>query len=139
MSEQRVWQGRPSHWLNFKVYFWCVLFSWLLVPLLILIGRWIALKSTRYELTTERLKVYQGVFSRETNELELYRVKDYRLQQPFLLRMVGRSTLELTTNDESSPVVRLAAVPNGQQLREQVRNLVEARRRIRQVRDVDVY
>ena len=139
MSEQRVWTGRPSHWLNFKIYFWCVLAGWLVLPLLLLVWKWIALKSTRYELTTERLKVHAGVFNRETNELELYRVKDYRLEQPFLLRMVGRSTLVLSTNDESSPVVRLAAIAKGQDLRETVRNLVETRRRNRQVRDVEVY
>ena len=42
----------------------------------------IDLKSLKWILTTERLVVSFGVFSRRTDNLELYRVKDLILKQP---------------------------------------------------------
>ncbi len=38
------------------------------------------------------------------NELELYRVKDIVLNEPFLLRLVGLSNIVLVTSDRSTPV-----------------------------------
>ena len=47
----------------------------------------ILVKSIRYEITSERIKITSGIFSKQTSALELYRVKDYTLEAPFFYRL----------------------------------------------------
>jgi hypothetical protein len=70
--------------------------------------------------------------------LELYRVRDYRLEQPFLLRLFSLSILTLTTSDKTHPIVVLRAIPRGEELREQMRTYVEEARMRRGVREIDL-
>jgi uncharacterized membrane protein YdbT with pleckstrin-like domain len=95
-------------------------------------------KNTKYELTTERLRMRHGVFSKHTDELELYRVRDYKLQQPFFLRIFSLGNIVLQTSDKSHPHVVLTAIPNGEDLREQLRTYVEECRTRKGVRELDV-
>ena len=90
-NEEIVWSGSPSQVLNLPTFIVCTLFCWLVVPIFIAIWKWLVLRNIRYELTTERLKVSQGVFNKLLDEVELYRVRDYRLEKPFWLRINGSS------------------------------------------------
>src|SRR5437773_266112 len=116
MAEEMVWRGTASQWRNFGRYALAVLgcaivfvlfamlsrasseqvrtfspfvFLLLLVPILLALVRYLEIKTKVYELTTERIKISEGVLSRRTDTLELYRVKDLETQQPFLYRLVG--------------------------------------------------
>jgi hypothetical protein len=91
-----------------------------------------------YELTTERLKTTEGVFSKKTDTLELYRVKDLKTHQPFLYRIVGIENVQVDTTDVSSPSVLIEAVPCAAALDDKVRNNVEAIRVQKGVREIDV-
>ncbi|HEV3147979.1 MAG TPA: PH domain-containing protein, partial [Chthoniobacterales bacterium] len=51
-----------------------------------------------YELTTERLKITESIFSKVTDTLELYRVKDLETRQPFLYRMFGVENVQMNTS-----------------------------------------
>ena len=137
-SENLLWEGKPSHLLNFWTYTFCLLLCWLILPIFIALWSAIKLKSTRYELTSQRLKIYTGVFNRNTDELELYRVRDYNLQQPFFLRLFGRANLYLVTSDTGSKNLALMGIANGQNVSEQFRSAVETRRVQRQVRTLDM-
>jgi uncharacterized membrane protein YdbT with pleckstrin-like domain len=88
MAEETVWRGTSSQWKNFGVYILCALFCWLIVPIFIALTRYLQTKNKVYELTTERRKITEGVFSKVTDTLELYRVKDLETRQPFLYRML---------------------------------------------------
>ncbi len=74
----------------------------------------------------------------KADELELYRVKDTALVEPFWLRLVSLGHIDLTTSDRTTPYLRIAAVPDASQLREEVRRAVERRRVERGVRETDV-
>lgn len=138
MNEQTIWYGKPSHLLNLKTYFFCTLFCWLILPIFVMLWRMIQLKSTSYELTNQRLIIKTDVFSRVTDELELHRIRDYRLVQPFLLRLIGRSNIVLYTTDRTDHEIHISAIRQGQQLREVIRQLVEARRSGMRVSEVDL-
>jgi uncharacterized membrane protein YdbT with pleckstrin-like domain len=133
MEEKPIWTGTPSHWLNVWWYLGCLLV--IFIPFAI--ARWFKTKFTRYTVTTQRIIVTTGVFTRRTQELELYRVKDYSVVLPFFLRLVHRGTLVLTTSDKSTPNVVLLAVPSVEQLRDDIRRSVEALRDSKRVREVD--
>jgi uncharacterized membrane protein YdbT with pleckstrin-like domain len=138
MAEQTVWRGTSSQWKNFGTYLLCGLFCWLIVPIFIALARYLQTKNKIYELTTERLKITEGVFSKLTDTLELYRVKDLETRQPILYRMFGVENVQLNTSDTSSPFIFIEAIPTNIALGDKIRNQVEAIRAQKGVREIDV-
>ena len=132
-EESVVWQGRPSQILNLPIFLLCVL----IVPIPIAFWRWLTLRCTSYVLTSERLRITTGVFSRRSEELELYRVKDLTVEQPFFQRLFGLGRLILHTSDRTNPTVVLPAISDVQELRDTVRGRVEPLRATKGVREID--
>lgn len=138
MPEQTVWRGSSSQWKNLGVFILCGLFCWLIVPIFIALSRYLQTKNKIYELTTERLKITEGIFSKVTDTLELYRVKDLETRQPFLYRMFGVENVQMNTSDTSSPSIFIEAIPSAVGLGDKIRNQVEAIRAQKGVREIDV-
>ena len=138
MAEQTVWRGTSSQWKNFGLFILCALFCWLIVPIFIALARYLKTKNKVYELTTERLKITEGVFSKVTDTLELYRVKDLEMRQPFLYRLVGIENIQVNTSDVSSPFILIEAIPSTVALADKIRNQVETIRTQKGVREIDV-
>ncbi|PYL15374.1 MAG: hypothetical protein DMF17_05005 [Verrucomicrobia bacterium] len=138
MPEQTVWRGTSSQWKNLGVFILCGLFCWLIVPIFIALSRYLQTKNKIYELTTERLKITEGIFSKVTDTLELYRVKDLETRQPFLYRMFGVENVQMNTSDTSSPFIFIEAIPSAVSLGDKIRNQVEAIRAQKGVREIDV-
>jgi uncharacterized membrane protein YdbT with pleckstrin-like domain len=105
-----------------------------IIPFGIGLFKWLTVRFLRYELTTERLLTSSGIFSRNSEALELYRVKDYELQEPFVLRLFGLGNIVLHTHDVSNPTVLLRAVPGAKALRDDIRKYVEECRDKKRVR-----
>lgn len=157
-EETLLWRGTPSQWTNFGVYFFCLILAagvvaayffvpgepqplillGLIVPVLWGFGRWLGTRFHVYEITSERIKTTTGILSRRTSELELYRVRDYSLVEPFWLRLVGRGNIVLTTADRTTPQVVLHAVPQAPVLKDQIRAHTERMRQLRGVRDLEI-
>ena len=138
MSEEVVWRGTSSQWKNFVVYLLCGLFCWLIVPIFIALARYLQTKCKIFELTTQRLKITSGVFTKATDTPELYRVKDIETRQPVLSRLVGGENVQLNTSDTSSPFVFIEAVPSSVGLADKLRNQVEIIRQQKRVRAIDI-
>ncbi|MEP7015538.1 MAG: PH domain-containing protein [Verrucomicrobiota bacterium] len=138
MPEEIVWRGPSSQWKNFGLFVLCGLFCWLIVPIFIALARFLQTKCKVYELTNERLKITEGVFSKVTDTLELYRVKDLETRQPFLYRMFGVENVQLNTSDASTPFVFLEAIPATVGLGDKIRNQVEIIRQQKGVREIDI-
>ena len=64
------------------------------VPLLLIVVlvKYFAIRSTVYELSSQRLRIEEGIFSRRSEEVELYRIHDWSLEQPFLAKSYGKRT-----------------------------------------------
>jgi uncharacterized membrane protein YdbT with pleckstrin-like domain len=165
-AERTVWRGTPSHVINLPQYLlWGAIFAalvaigmqmwdsltlnlppallWLLcalatIPLFVIAWKWLVLANTQYELTSQRLRMRTGVLNKHLDELELYRVRDYKLEQPFHLRLFALANIVLQTSDRSSREVVLRAVSRGESIREEMRTYVEEARMRRGVREVDV-
>jgi len=166
MAEQTVWRGTSSQWKNFGVFLlWGVasivllclsMILWgaasggllsaiapflpvlLVIPVVMVVMRYLSTRSKVYELTNERLKITHGVFSKATDTLELYRVKDIETRQPFISRLVGIENVQLNTSDASSPEVMIDAVPCTVGLGDLTRNQVEIIRQQKRVREIDI-
>lgn len=134
VQEEQVWEGTPSQWTNFWWFVLCVL----VVPIPFAIYHYLKVKTTKYSLSNQRLRMESGIVARKIEEVELYRVHDSAVQQSFIERMLGIGTIWLETTDQRNPEVLLKAVPDPAGLREQIRNHGEARRRWRRVAEIEV-
>ncbi len=132
-TENVLWQGRPSQVLNLPIFLLCVL----ILPIPVAFWRWLTLRCTSYVLTSERLRITTGVFSRRSEELELYRVKDLTVEQPFLQRLFGLGRLVLHTSDRTNPTLVLPGMRDPEQLRDPVRGRVEPLRAAKGGREID--
>lgn len=137
-DERHIWEGSPSQWYNFKTYALCALLIWLIVPIFIALWKFIEVKTWKIKITDQRLIEEKGVLSRVIDQLELYRVKDIRIEQPFFLRLVGLSNVILKTSDRTNAIVMIPAVANGKELRDILRLAVETRRNEKNVREIDL-
>ena len=100
----------------------------LTLGLLVLLLLWITVKSSRYRLTTQRLFVRRGWLARQSNELELYRVKDVVVNQRWLQRMLGYGTITVVADDETTPQVDLAGISWPMAVKELIRTQYRAAR-----------
>ena len=132
-DEQIEWTGHPSQWQNLGWFVLCLL----IIPIPAAIWKWLETRSTVYTLTDQRLKFTRGVFSKTTEDLELYRVRDTKFQQSFFERLAGLGAIELYSTDETSPTIRLPFIADAEAVREKIRALVEARRDAKRVRYLD--
>ena len=155
-EESLVWKGSPSQWTNCGRYLVCVLliagviaayhFSsigptalyGLAVPAVLAFACWLGTRTHVYQITTERVLETTGILSRSTSELELYRVRDYQVDEPFWLRLVGCGNITLSSADKSTPELLLHAVPHAATLKDKIRTHTETMRQRRGVRDIEI-
>jgi len=134
MTEERIeWSGTPSQWRNAGWFALCLL----LLPIPWALWKWLETRSTRYTLTDQRLKFTRGIFTKTTEDLELYRVRDTRFQQSLFERMFGLGEIVLFTTDATSQQLSLPFIRDAEVVREKLRGLVEARRDAKRVRYLD--
>ena len=119
------------------VFTWMIAGIWGLWLLMVLV-QYIQTRSTRYQITTERLRVTTGVFSTLTEELELRRVRDSSIEKSFFARMMGMGDIHLMSADTSTPRVTIRAVRNPDDLQATIRRLVRELYDRYRVREIDV-
>jgi membrane protein YdbS with pleckstrin-like domain len=162
-AEEDLWRGHPSQVLNAGIYiFWAAilivalavaifivlpdstLWSAIIFGIVVLIGlvnmsvAYWHLHAVEYVVTTQRIRVIAGLFSKDIQEIELFRVKDTMAHQPFFLRLFGLGTITIVSGDERHPRIVLSGVPNAVGLRERLRQEVMNLRQRFGVREVDV-
>ena len=125
--------GYPVSLFLYRLFLAAQLFS-----IAIMGWKYLLSKSTTYELTTERLRVKSGVLNIVTDELELYRVRDYRCIEPFFLRMFDVSIVVIETADRTHPVFILEGVKGGHEIIVMLRKHVEECRKAKGVREIDL-
>ena len=148
-SEKIICETNPSQLLNLRAFIFSgiaaaliitaallthtnELFFLLAVPVLYALWKWLQIRSVHLKLTDQRIIIREGIFSKRTNETELYRVRDSMIEEPFFYRMFGCGNIVIFTTDESDATLRLSAYKKPHWLKDQVRNYSEAcRRRMR--------
>jgi uncharacterized membrane protein YdbT with pleckstrin-like domain len=159
MTEDTIWKGTSSQWKNCGAFALLIasipvsitLHLWLkdkgvgpwiyllvLVAALWALWKWAQLKTTVFQLTNERLITTSGIFTKVTNMLELYRVRDLKTVQPLWLRVLGLQNIEIYTSDASTAGVSLQFVRSSLNLQDRLRQCVEACRLRKNVRMMDV-
>lgn len=138
MAEETIWTGTSSQIKNIGIFILCGITCILVVPIFIALWHYLVVRCKQYQLTTERLRIRDGVFSRKFEELELFRIKDITILQPFWHRIFGVENIRLLTSDHSAPLVVLDYMPQKYSLSDLIRKQVEIRRALKNVRELDV-
>lgn len=138
MNEENIWGGSPSQWTNFLFYLLCAVLSPVFgLGILLALWKYYDTQFNKYEITNQRILEHKGIFSKTTDEIELFRVKDLTHHQPFFLRIMGLSNISLDTTDKSHPLVLLKGITNGKELKEHLRVAVDVRRDVKGVTEID--
>ncbi|MEM1152784.1 MAG: PH domain-containing protein [Pseudomonadota bacterium] len=109
-----------------------------LIGFFLLIWKYLEIRCVAYTLTDEQMTLQSGVLNRTTDNLELYRVKDWRVSQPIHLRTLGLGNVELMTSDQTSPEFLMVAVSDPSSIAKRIRENVEQVRTTKGVRELDV-
>jgi uncharacterized membrane protein YdbT with pleckstrin-like domain len=106
------------------VYPWIIVAIWLLCGLGALIT-YLKVSTTKYVLTTERLRVTTGVLSTITQDLELRRVRDSVILRPFWARVMGLGDVQILSADASTPRMVLHAIKDPDAVQTKIRSIVQ--------------
>jgi uncharacterized membrane protein YdbT with pleckstrin-like domain len=113
----------------------------LVAAVVIVIVKWVQNLAASYELTEERLIVRRGIIMKSIDEIELYRVKDVRIDFSIVNQLAGLGHITITSSDETtrtSGELVLRDIERARERREQLRRLVDTARQKRRVREIDM-
>ena len=109
-----------------------------LLALIILIIKALDLYCTTWTIHQDNLIEKTGILNVSTEEVLLFRVKDIRLYEPLLYRLVGLSQLTIVTSDYTNPSITLYGIRNGEELMTIIRQLVANARQSEGVKELDI-
>ena len=98
--------------------------------------KYLLILSASYYLTNQQLIITRGVFTSSTNYLELYRIKDILVNQPFWMKAFGLMNITLLSFDTAEPLLTLKGI-RVSSLPQSIRNHVQACRQRNKVLTVD--
>lgn len=128
-------------WLRGTLLGWLTLLLCLVgVGFLIILVQWVRNWMVTYELTQDRLILRQGILVKSIDEIELYRVKNVRLDFTLINQWAGIGTISIDSSDETTregPLV-IPHIERAAERREEMRTLVDTARQKRRVRELDV-
>ncbi|MFH1709160.1 MAG: PH domain-containing protein [Planctomycetota bacterium] len=101
--------------------------------LVLLAGVWLRallfVHGEAYRLTSERFFFRRGILVRHTDEMELIRVNDVTVRQNLLERLLGIGTVTVFSNDKTTPVIAMAALPGPEAVKEHIRGAAALKRK----------
>lgn len=106
------------------VYPWIIVAIWTLCGIGAL-TTYLKVSTTKYVLTTERLRVTTGILSTVTEDLELRRVRDSVILRPFWARVAGLGDVQILSADSSTPRMVLHAIKDPDGVQSKVRSIVQ--------------
>lgn len=155
-GEAILFEGSPSQWISLGSYGFAVIIAlmgifcwfmksnkdWIGLPMgkigtacvflagLIALISYLNIKYTEILITSERVEFEIGWISKRIDNVDLFRVKDVRLRQGLLDRIIGIANIIIISRDASDPVIRLRGIYGGRDLYDQLKKeVVKANKR----------
>ena len=114
--ETPLFTGRPA--VIYSAWQWIVV---VLTLGLGLIYFWLKSLDSRYEITSQRVRIERGILSKTKDSLELFRIDHFDLHKPLGMRLVGHCVLHLRSSDASFATVILYGIPDLEKLADSLR------------------
>jgi uncharacterized membrane protein YdbT with pleckstrin-like domain len=122
-----------------------LLLAWWLSPYFILFSfvvsvavwyRIIYIRKVEYLVTTEYIRISQGIFFKRIDQLEMYRIKDYVMIQPLFLQLFRMMDLLLKSTDPENPMIWLRGIPESEII-DTIRDRVQEARKHNNIYEVN--
>jgi membrane protein YdbS with pleckstrin-like domain len=126
--EKTLFSGHPKVIYTFGQY--VLVMCTLGIALLVY---WLRSLSTTFTITTQRVQVERGLFSKAKDNLELFRVDHFDVLKPLGMRLLGLCKVHLHSSDPGMSSVYLFGIPGLEPMAEQLRDgslRERARRRV---------
>ncbi len=142
-AERQVDSFRSStnRWLLGSFTGWLTILACAIgVGLVVIAVRWLQNMAAAYEVTDQRLIIRRGLVMKSIDEIELYRIKDVRVDFSVLNQLADIGTITITSSDRTTghAAFVLRDIPAARERREGLRKLVDRARQRRGVRELDV-
>ncbi len=72
---------------------------------------WIRSISTRYEITSQRVRIERGILSKVKESVELFRIDHFDVLKPLGMRLAGQCMLHLRSSDAGFPSIMIYGIP----------------------------
>ena len=131
-TEKTLFEGHPA-----------VIYSAWQYPLVVItlgiawVVYWFRSRAVRFTLTTQRVRLERGLFSKLQDNLELFRVDHIDLHKPLGERMVGYCTVHLHSSDTGMTSVYLYGIPGLEAMADTLRDCSLRERSRRRVLPVE--
>lgn len=106
-TERVLFTGHPM--VIFSLWQW---FAVIFTLGLAYVYYWILRLATRYEITTQRVRIERGIFSKAKESVELFRIDHFDVLKPLGMRLVGQCLLDLRSSDTNFTDVVIFGVPD---------------------------
>lgn len=103
-------------------YGWYLVIVWIgiMAPAM---WRVLALRTTKFEFTTQLIFYSRGIFNRKRDQLEISRIRDLSTERPFWQRLMGLGCLIMETVDRSHPMLPIQGQPKVDDLKDWLHQL----------------
>ena len=115
-TEKPLFTGHPA--VIYSAWQWIVVVLTLGIAW---IFYWLKSLATTYEVTSQRVRVERGIFSKVKDSIELFRIDHFDLHKPLGMRLAGHCLLHLRSSDTSFDTVILYGIPNLEHLADTLR------------------
>ena len=104
--------------------------------LIFLVLRYVMLVNVKWLVEEETLCRIKGIFSKQTDYIEMYRITDYKENQSYLQRIMGVKTVTVYSTDRSDEVTDIPGVPADMNLIGIIRDNVEKCRKEKRIYEI---
>lgn len=110
------------------------------ISIAVILAKWVQNLAAAYEVTEERLIIRRGIIFKSIDDVELYRVKDIRIDFSLLNQWANIGTICIRSSDETTQAgdLILRHVEHAQRRREELHRHVETARQRRRVSEIDL-
>lgn len=135
---------QPSQWTNIGWYAISILAMLIYFPLGVLITiasiyKYIEVLNWKYTCRTKGIEERKGVFSVTREEVQYFRIKSIKIDEPFLMRIVGLSIVHIISSERYKPNMVLYGIKNGESIKNKLNAAAYEWRNKLGVRDYDIY
>jgi membrane protein YdbS with pleckstrin-like domain len=130
---------KPSQWINSGWIIFGILGFPIVIPTIIMLWLVLDTKCRRYEFYEDRIILVSGIITRTSVVVYYYRMKTMELEEPFLYRLVGLSSIHIETSDPLTRRITIEAIPIGETLMDDLTTVIKLERKHNKVREFDMY
>jgi Bacterial PH domain len=127
--EEDIYIGNPAVIYAADQYLWVVL----TIGIALFIY-WIYSISTKYYITSQKIQIEKGIFSKHKDDIELYRIDDFVVKRPFLMRLLGYGIIYFISSDRSLPKAFIYGLKNVDSLHDKLRTCALKERKRREIK-----